>query len=74
MQAGADRDIGFVLHVGENIAKMVNSMIVYQRDDADNFAIALADFLLDEMVPNQIADRFRTVLVAHAADTQIECR
>ena len=35
--------------------------------------IALTDFFLDQVIANQIANRFRAVLVTHAADAEIEC-
>jgi phosphatidylserine/phosphatidylglycerophosphate/cardiolipin synthase-like enzyme len=43
-----------------------------EGDDADNFGIRLPYLLLNQVVPDQVADRFRTVLIALTADASIE--
>src|SRR5688572_23640430 len=72
VQAGIHCNLGFVLHIGENITESLDPMVVEQGDHADDLSVSLADALLDQMISNQIANCFRAVLVAQAVDAMIE--
>jgi hypothetical protein len=73
VQARVHGDACFVLHVRENIAKMMGPLIV-KAYDANDFLVRLADLLLNQVVPDEIANSLGATLIAQAIDTQIKSR
>ena len=53
VQARVHGDACLVLHVRENIAKMMGPMIVQKAYDANDFLVRLADLLLNQVVPDE---------------------
>ena len=50
----------------------MDPVIIYQSDDPDHFSIALADFLLNQMIPNQIANGLGAVWITCPRDAHVE--
>jgi hypothetical protein len=72
MQAGIHGDFGFVLHIRQNVAQPMYSVVVDQSDHPNDLRVPLTDSLLDQVIADQIANRLGTVLITLAADTQIK--
>src|SRR5687767_93963 len=47
-------------------------MVVNKGDDADHLSITLPNFLLDEMVANQVTNRLGSILISNPCDTLVE--
>ncbi len=72
VQTGVDYNLCFVLHICQEVAQAMNPVVINQRHDADDFAISLTDFLLNQVVTNQVANSFRARLIALTPDASIE--
>jgi hypothetical protein len=72
VQAGIHGHMSLMLHLRQEIAQVMDPVVINEGDDADNFGIRLPDLLLNQVVPDQVADRFRAVLIALTADASIE--
>jgi hypothetical protein len=72
VQACVHRYIGFVLHIGQDIAQAVDPMIVNQRNNSDHFGVSLRDLFLDEMITNKVAYCLGTILIPEPADALIK--
>src|SRR3954470_20743000 len=47
-------------------------VIVYESHDADDFADALADFFLNQMISDQVANRLGAVGITHRGDAPVK--
>src|SRR5215471_19021861 len=72
VQASVHSDMSLMLHVCQNITQVVHPMIINESDDTDDFGVCLPDLLLNQVIPDQIADRFRTILITLAADASVK--
>ena len=63
---------GFVLHIGKYVAQVMRAVIIQKVYHTDDFLASLADFLLNQMIADQIADRFRAILVSEPLDAFVE--
>jgi hypothetical protein len=64
--------MSLMLHVRQEIAQVMHPVIIHEGDNPDDFGIREPYLLLDEMVTNEVADGFRTILIALTADASIE--
>ena len=61
-----------VLQAGQLLAEQPDVMVVEQRDGADDHARRLLGNLVDEVGPDQVAERLRSIRVSSARDQVVE--
>src|SRR4249920_3342685 len=73
VQAGIHCYMSLMLHVCQEIAQVVYPMVIDESNDPDDFGICQSYLLLNEVITNQVADRFRAILITLTADASVEC-
>jgi len=72
VQSGNDDGVRLVLEIGELFRQQTSVMVVNERDGADDESIRGNNDRPDKPVANQVAKRFRAVIVALICDERIE--
>jgi hypothetical protein len=47
METGVHRNMRFMLHIGQYVAQMVNSVIVNEGHHTDNLSVPISNFFLN---------------------------
>jgi len=50
----------------------MDAVVINERNDTNNLRIGLTDLFLNQVIADQIADCFGSILIADTGDTEIE--
>jgi hypothetical protein len=71
MHAGQDQAVKTVLEIGELFGQRVDMMVIDERDRADRLLVGVP-LLVDEIVPDEVAQRLGAVRVLLPRDQLVE--
>ena len=72
MHAGENPAVVVMLNIRQLTRQIPHMMVVHERDGAHRFFI-LVPFLSDQVIPDEVAQRLRSIGVVPSFDMTIEC-